>query len=150
MPPEGIGGGRLPCDLGEVKLFEQLSGAGLGAPGVEVGEPRHHAKVLLAGEQSINRGELSSDADRGADLVRFGDDVVAGDANGASVGGEQGGEDVDRGRLAGAVGSEQGEHDAGRDVQVDAAQDVIVLERLVQSGDLDRRRAGGRHGAPLE
>jgi hypothetical protein len=126
----GVGGGRLPCCFGKVELFEQFGGAGLGALGVEVSEPRHHAKVLLAGEQSINRGELPSDADRGADLVRFGDDVVAGNANGASVGGEQGGEDVDRGRLASAVGSEQGEHDAGRDVQIDAAQDVIVRERL--------------------
>ena len=146
----GIGGGRLPRYLGEVELFEQFGGAGHGALGVEVGEPRHHAKVLLAGEQSIDGGELSGDADRGADLVGFADDVVAGDANGASVGGEQGGEDVDRGRPAGAVGSEQGEHDAGRDVQVDAAQDVIVRERPVQSGDLDRRRLGGWHGAPLK
>jgi hypothetical protein len=52
-----------------------------------VDEPRHHAKALLAGEQSIDGGELSGDADRGADLVRFADDVVAGDANGAGVGG---------------------------------------------------------------
>jgi hypothetical protein len=78
-----------------------------------------------------------------------GDHVVAGDTDGAGIGGEQGGQDVDHGRLAGAVGPEQGEHDAGRDVEVDAAQDMVVLERLVKPGDLNCREMGGGHGLPL-
>ena len=62
------------------------------------------------------------------------DDVVAADAGLAAVGGEEGGEDVDHGGLAGAVRSEQGEDGAFGDVEVDAVEHDLVAEGLAEPG----------------
>ena len=47
-------------------------------------------------------------------------------------------ENLDGGRLAGAVGAEQAEHLARADLQVDAAQRLMRAVRLAQAGDADR------------
>ena len=104
---------------------------------VEVGEAGHQAQVLLAGEQTVHGGELSGDSDGGPDLIRLRDDIEPRDADRPGVRCEQGREDVDRDRLAGAVGSEQREDDAGRDVEIHPAQDVVVLERSMKTFDLN-------------
>jgi hypothetical protein len=64
----------------------------------------HQEQVLLAGEQVVDGGELAGDADRGPDGVRLPGQVVARDLDLAAVGADQGGQDVDGGGLAGAVG----------------------------------------------
>ena len=53
-------------------------------------------------------------------------------------------EDLDRGRLPGAVGPEEREDLAGGDRQVDAADGLVRAVRLAQAADLDRV-----HGRPL-
>jgi hypothetical protein len=55
---------------------------------------RHEEHVLLAGDQAVDGGELAGDADRGADRLRVGGEVVAADADvaGGGVGGDEGGE----------------------------------------------------------
>jgi hypothetical protein len=90
----------------------------------------------------------TGDADRGADRVGLGRHVVTADRRGAAVGADQGGQDLDRGGLAGAVGAEQGENRSPRHVQVDAVEDYVVTERLAQPGRHDGRmeRRGGGHG----
>jgi hypothetical protein len=102
---------------------------------VQVG---HQQQVLLAGQQTVDRGELAGDADRLPDPVRVRGEIVSGDRDGAGVGGDQGGEDVDGGRLAGAVRAEQGEDGALGNVQVDAVEHDLVAEGLAQAGGRDR------------
>ncbi len=57
----------------------------------------------------------------------------------AGVGLQQRRQHAHRCRLAGAVGAEQAEHGAGRDLEVDAVERVDVAEGLAQAGDADRR-----------
>ena len=62
--------------------------------------------------------------------------VEALDDRAAAVRAQQGGQDADGGRLAGAVGSEDAEHRAARNRQVDPAQRAHVAERLGQALDM--------------
>ena len=77
-------------------------------------------QVLAAGGLRVDRVLLEHAADRPADRVRLPVHVVAGDDRGAAGRLGQGGEDLDGGGLAGAVGAEQAEHGAGRDGEADA------------------------------
>ena len=114
-----------------------------------MGEVGHQAQVLAAGEQLVDRRELPGDTDRGAHPGWLPSYVEAGDPDLAVVGGQQGGEDVDDGRLAGAVGSEEGVDGALRNSQVDAVQHGMIAVGLGQSGDLDRG-VGIGHATMLE
>ena len=75
----------------------------------DVAQLAHQHQVLPGGEHVVDRGELSGQADLLADLGGLLRHVEPGDARRAAVGVDQRGQDVDRGRLARAVGSEQGE-----------------------------------------
>ena len=68
--------------------------------------------------------------------------VVAADVQVAGVGGDERGEDLDGGGLAGAVRTEQREDGTGRDAQVDAVEDGLVSVGLAQAdgGDGGLRR----------
>ena len=99
---------------------------GLGAG--EAGEPAHHPQVLLAGQHLVDRGRLAGEADAALDLVAVAHDVEALDGCGARVGGDEGAEDVDDGGLAGSVRSEQGEHGAAFDGEVEFVQHVRLAE----------------------
>ncbi|GAA4776665.1 hypothetical protein GCM10023329_26860 [Streptomyces sanyensis] len=52
-------------------------------------EIRHQAHVLLAGDQTVDGGELPRDADRGAHRLRVGGRIVAADAQLTGVGAGQ-------------------------------------------------------------
>jgi len=80
----------------------------------------------------VDRRVLAGEPDLAAQLARLGDDVEAGDAGAAAVGRQQGGEDADRSRLAGAVGAEQGEDGAGGGAEVDAVERADVLVGLAK------------------
>ena len=69
------------------------------------------------------------------------DQIAAGDAQRAGVGGDQRREDLDDRRLAGAVGAEQREDRALGDVEVDAVEHERGRRRLAQS-ERDDREAG--------
>jgi hypothetical protein len=91
--------------------------------------------VLGAGDQRVDGGELPGDADRGTYGLRVGGQVVAADVDltGGRIGGDEGGEDLDDGGLAGAVRAEQGEDRSLRDGQVDAVEHDLVAVGLAQS-----------------
>ncbi len=107
----GVGGRGLLRGLGEVEARQQFGGDPPSLVPGEVVQVRHEEHVLLAGDQAVDGGELPRDADRGARRLWVGGEVVAPDADpaAAGVGGDQGGEDLDGGGLAGAVRAEQGE-----------------------------------------
>jgi multiple sugar transport system substrate-binding protein len=123
-------------------------GAGHGAEGrAERVEPVEHgveADVLLGREVLVQTRFLEDDADLAPHRRRPGRQVVAGDADAATGRGEGGGQDGDGRRLAGAVGAEQGEEGAGRDVEADAVDGVGLgaLVALDQVADLDDRGHG--------
>ena len=75
------------------------------------------------------------------------DDVVPGDGGPAGVRDEQRGQDPHGGGLAGAVGAEQAQHGARRDLEVQAVQGHHVAVLLDQAFGLDRVR---HHAAPRE
>ena len=85
---------------------------------------------LLTAQAIADRGVLPDQPDPPADLRGLGADVEAGDARPAAVDVDEGGQGLDRGGLAGAVGAEQSMDDAGRDGQVEAVQGVQVAVPL--------------------
>src|SRR5205085_4639843 len=90
-----------------------------------------------AGEQVVDAGLLPGEAEVAAGPVRLADHVDAGDVRRALVRAEQRGQDADRGGLAGAVRAQQPAHGAGRDFEVDVAQDPPVAEALADAACLD-------------
>ena len=128
----GVGGGGLLGGLDQVEALQQLGGDAAALAAGEVVQVRHEEHVLLAGDQTVDGGELSGDADRGADRLGVGGQVVAADVQPGRVGGDEGGEDVDGGGLAGAVRAEQGEDRPFGDGQVDAVEHDLVAVGLAQ------------------
>ncbi len=116
---------------------------------VQMRQVGHQPQVLAAGEQRVDRRELPGGTDHGTHSSGLAPYVEAGDADLAVTGGQQGGEDVDDGRLAGAVGPEERVDGALRDGQLDAVQHGVLAVGLGESGDLDRG-VGSGHIAMLE
>jgi hypothetical protein len=100
-----------------------------------------HDQVLEAREVLVDGRVLAGQADARAQRGRVADDVEARDQHGPGVGLEQRREDADRGRLARAVGAEEPEDGARRDVEVDAIEGPDVAEGLHEPGHADRRLA---------
>ena len=138
-----VGRGRLVGGLDEVELLEQLLARALPGRAAEVLQVGHQPQVLAPGEQPVDGRELAGDADR-ARAPRPARCRRRGRRRAASprVGGEQRREDLDRGRLARAVGPEQREHGARLDVEVDPVEDDLVAVGLAEPAD-------GDHGAIL-
>ena len=108
-----------------------------GAPRLAV-EAADHDEVLEPGQVVVDRGVLAREADAGAELPGLADHVQAGHASAAGVGGEEGGEDPDRRRLAGPVGAEHAENGAGGGLEIHAVERADLAERLDEAADLDR------------
>jgi hypothetical protein len=106
----------------------------------------HEPQVLRAGQQVVDRGELAGQGDRGAHGVRFAMQVVPRDAGLPAVGGGEGGQDVDGGRLARPVRAEQGEDRPFRHGQVEAVEHDLGAEGLAQARDRDGRGVADGHG----
>ena len=83
---------------------------------------------------------LARQPDQLADLVGLLDDVVAAHRRPAGVRAQQGGQEPDGRGLAGTVRTQQPEHGARLDRQVDAGQGRRLSEALDQSFGLDRVR----------
>jgi hypothetical protein len=98
------------------------------------------AQVLLGGQVGVKGRLLEDQADVTADLVPLAGDVEAGHRGRAGGRVGQGAEDLDGGRLAGAVGAEEAEGLPRPHVQVDAGNGLDLLVALDQSPDGDRRR----------
>jgi hypothetical protein len=101
-------------------------------------QPGHQQEVLLAGEQAVDRRELAGEADRGAHAVGVAHHVASVHRRRAAVGPHQGGEDVHRRRLAGAVRAEQRGDGAGVDPEVDIVEHDRVAVGLTEAVHVDR------------
>src|SRR5690606_1065037 len=75
----GVGGRGLLRRVREVELLQQLGGHAPALPAGQVVQVRHQQHVLLAGDQTVDGGELSGDADRGPHGLRVGGEVVPAD-----------------------------------------------------------------------
>ena len=99
---------------------------------------------LARREEGIEQDLLRHDSDRPLGVARILVDVEAPDRGAAAALGDQAGEDVDQGRLAGAVGPEQAENAAARDVQGDAVERPLAAAiGLLQVADRDGRLGHG-------
>ena len=136
MPPEKCLIGLLAAS-GEVELLEQpvRRTTRLGAAdALQAGE---EDEVLGGGEQLVDRRVLARHAEQLPHDVRLAADVDAEDARLAGVDREQGGEHLEHGGLAGAVGAEYAEDLAATDGQVDRVHGALVAERLDQAVGVD-------------
>ena len=104
---------------------------------LEVVQVGHQREVLSTGQQLVDGRELTGHADRGADRVGLAPDVVSGDTDRAVICLEQGGEDPHHRRLARPVGSQQREHAALLDGELESVEDDVVAEGLahIDGGD---------------
>ena len=116
-------------------------------PGVQLG-PWHavqvgvEAQVLLAGEVAVERRVLEHQADVAPYRVPLPDHVMPGHPRAPRGGVREGAQDLDRGRLARAVGPEEAEGLPRLDLEADAADGFDLSVALDQAGDLD---GGLRH-----
>ena len=139
MPPEYVATRREPASVSENRS-SRSSATGPGSARCRSSGDEH--EVLPPGEDLVDGGELSGEADRLPHLGRLRGDVVPVDGDGPAVGLEQRGQDPHHGRLAGSVGAEQGEDAAPRHAEVDAAEHRVVAVGLREPGDLNGCRCG--------
>src|SRR4029079_15390003 len=96
-------------------------------------------QVLTAGQLAVDARLLRDDADPATHVGRLPVDVEAGHPRGPGVGPRPRGQDLDGGRLAGAVRNQQTEDGARRDGEAQPVECADVLAvRLDQPGGLDR------------
>ncbi len=136
-------------EFGEQRVDRRLARLGLG-----LGHFEHGAEVLLDGQAAEDRRLLRqiADAEPGAAIHRQIGDVLAVERDGADIGPDQAGDDVEAGGLAGAVGAEQPDRLAALHRDVDRAQHRPPPEALAEIeggeaaivGDEPRRRASRR------
>ena len=105
-------------------------------PGLRV-EAAEQVDQLDDGQVGIQRGGLELDADALLELDRVAPRVDAEHGDLAAVGLVEALEDLDRRRLAGAVGPEQAEDLAAADLEVDAVDGLDLAVALAQAGDAD-------------
>src|SRR5207253_207363 len=135
--PAGIGADETVAGLGEVEGRQELASARTRASSAEVVEPPDHLEVLEAGQVLVDGGVLAGEPDSLAHLWGVAHHVEARDARGAVFGQQQGRQDANGRRLAGAVRAEQPEDTARLDAEIDAAKRVDVAVALTQPGGLD-------------
>ena len=99
---------------------------------------------LARREEGVEHDLLRDDADRRLGVARMPVDVEAPDRGAAAALVDQAGEDVDQGRLAGAVGPEQPEYLAPRHVEADPVQRPLAAG--IGLLEIDDRDGGGGHG----
>ena len=145
--PARVGRQQLVRGVGEVELLQQLSDPSLTGRPAEVAKVGHQLQVLRAGEQVVDGRELTGDPDDGPYPVGVGDNVVTGDAHGAGIGRDQGGENADHRGLAGPVGAEKRQDHALLNGQAHIVEHQMVAERLAHGPGHDPVRCGLiRHG----
>jgi len=139
-----IGLGGTVCGLRELEPLQQLVRAAGGLAPRQLREPPREAEVLTPREVGIDGRVLARETDPEAHALRVVRHVVTEHLGPAAVRREDGREDADRRRLAGAVRAEQAEDAPGRNLEVDALEGLYLAEPLRQSFDLD---GGARHAA---
>jgi hypothetical protein len=108
--------------LGQAEPVEQLIAAAPGRRRLQAVQVGLEDVVLPPGRARVGTRALPDDADGPAHRGRAAQDVNAFHARGALVGPGEAGEDLDGGRLAGAVGADEGVDDAPRDREGEAVE----------------------------
>ena len=110
-------------------------------------------EVLVDRQAVVERRLLEHHAEAAPRRQRLGDDVDAADPRGAAVGLEDGAEDVEQRRLAGAVRPEQREQLVAADREADIVERERAAVALAHALDHDLRchdlRCALRHRPPL-
>ena len=123
--------------IGEAHEVQGVFDAALALGAGDAVELGGKVEIFPAGEAAIGGKHLRHVADSAADLRGSFDDVEAGDRGGALGRLEQGGEHLDGGALAGAVGSQEAEDGAVGDVQGDVIGGDQVAEAAREAKRLD-------------
>src|SRR5215211_2056095 len=121
---------QVATALPEVDHGQDLLAALAGGGPVDPVQLPVEAQVLLGSQVGVQGRLLEDEADVAAYLVAFGGHVEAGHPGRALGGVGQGAEDLDGGRLAGAVGAEKAERLPRTHVQVDAGHGLDLLVAL--------------------
>src|SRR6266536_6376488 len=132
--------------LGQPKRVGEFGGAGLGRPWIDAPEAGVDVEVAAAGQHSVDDRLLEDNAADSADGERLARNVEPGHARTAARRGDRRREHPDRGRLAGAVGTEQAEYLAAGDLEVDALHGFdVALVGLAEPSQVDRRLLESLH-----
>ena len=121
----------------EIERLEQLGRALPGPPARHAEEAADQLEVLAGGEAFVDGGVLAGEPDAAADALRVLGHVDPVDRGPPGVRRDERGQDPDGGRLAGAVRSEDAEHRARLDLEVEAAQGLGVSELLAETSCFD-------------
>ena len=133
----GVGAHEPVAGLGEVERREQLAGTVARGGAAEVVEAADHLEVLEAGQVLVDGRVLAREPDPLANPGPLPQDVEAGNPRAPAVRAKQRGQDPDGGGLARPVRSEQTEHAAGLDAEVDAGEGFDLAVALAQILCLD-------------
>ena len=144
--PTGVGLDRPIRRLHQIEASHQLACPPAGVGRGEVVQAPDHLQVLASREQFIQRGELPGHPDPCPHLRRLMFHIKSRDGRLAGVRVGERGQDADRGRLARAVGAQDGEDPALGDLEVDPAQGVRLAKVLLQAACPDHDRVGGWAG----
>ena len=136
----GRSGGRV----GEIETREQLVGPRPDGLGLQVRQLSHHPEVLVASEVLVDRGVLTGEADALAHFLRVLAHINTEHLGPPAAAGQNRGEDAYGCGLAGAVRSEETEHAAGGDREVDSVERDNGSELLFEVLDSDRMFHGFR------
>ena len=137
-PDDPIGG------LGQAEPREQLVDAMSELGPAHPVEVALEEEVLAPGRVRIDGAVLADHPDEPAHAVRLAGHVDAQHVIAARVGARQGGQDLDRRRLPGPVGSEQAEDRPGLDRQADPVEGAHATRiRLDEIHGIDGRRTSG-------
>ena len=136
--PAGVRARRPIGGVGELEALEQLAGPAARLLLREVEQAAEHLKVLPAGEDLVDGGELSRQPDQLTNGRGVVDHVAPEDLGPPGVGLEQCREHANERRLSGAVRPEQPEDRPLRDVEVDARERERRAEALDHSLHADR------------
>ena len=126
--------------MAELHEFEQLAGAAVDLGAAESLQVQGEGDVFQAGERGQEVEELEDEADfvaaeAGEIVIGEGGDGLAVDADLARGGAVQAADEIEEGGLAGARGSDDGDHLAARDFQMDGFERSDLAFPVVELGD---------------
>ena len=141
--PARVGLDELIGRIGQREALEHVLSAAATLGLAQLVEEPDELEVLSSGEQLVNGGELSGEADQRAQSRGVRDHVAAGHRGASAVRSQQRRQDAHERRLARAVRAEQREHLALLGDEVEVGEGLCGPEPLADSLDFDHR-----HGWP--
>src|SRR5699024_10340279 len=134
----------------QLEPSQEFPGAGTGGLPFLTVKAADHVEVLVSGQVLVHGGVLAGQSDRAPHTVGVGEDVPARHPCLPRVGFEQGGQNPDHSGFAGTVRTQQAEHLAGGDVEVDPVERTGRAVGLDQPPRAHRDATIGlRHAATL-